>query len=250
MEWPQSSSTIDLLCLSNTMMALENQGLVVTVLICELSVKPWKNQRLEGHSLGTPAPSGWKVSWCQTGWGMLKLHLRNLLSVTLALIFPTGKTGICLSGIWSIEEWCLQWGSQSIRTEVLPCTAGAEQQHLSLLSTSVTNKLNYPTTAHFPVSMGRNTDWRWKHGFVPSYNLEHFTLLGFFWWFHPVQHAIIYWHSREKQIHTLMVCIDNGLYIWRYWSTARKINWSNAGFEKAADYRQLSLHSFGLLSLF
>lgn len=43
----------------------------------------------------------------------------------------------------------LYWGSPSIRTEVLPRTAGAEQQHLSLLSTSVTNKLNYPTTAHF-----------------------------------------------------------------------------------------------------
>lgn len=71
---------------------------------------------------------------------------------------------------------CLQWGSPSVRTEVLPCTAGAEQQHLGFLSTSVKNKLNYSAAAHFPVSMGRNTDRQGKSGFVPSDNLEHCTL--------------------------------------------------------------------------
>lgn len=216
----------------------------------------WNSGRTAGWRVtaqGTPAPHRWKVSWCRVGWGMLNLCDRNLLSVILALIFPRGGQQSNLS-FWDLIHTgmmlCLQWGSPSVRAEVLPCTAGAEQQHLSLLSTSVTNKLNYPTAAHFPISMGRNTDRQWKRGFVPSYNLEQFTLLWFFWWFHPVQYAIIYWHNREKQIHTLTVCIDNGLCIWRYWSTAKKINWSNAGFVKAADYRQLSLCSFGLLSLF
>ncbi|XP_009949206.1 PREDICTED: uncharacterized protein LOC104346213, partial [Leptosomus discolor] len=46
----------------------------------------------------------------------------------------------------------------SIRMELLPHAAGARQQVLGLLSTSVKNKLNRSAATHFPVGIGRSTD--------------------------------------------------------------------------------------------
>lgn len=135
----------------------------------------------------------------------------KLLSRKCALCHPCsdlpqigGHRGIYLLRAWSIPALhCAYCGvTPSIRMELLPRTAGAKQQVLGPLSTSVKNKPNRSTAAHFAVSTGRNTDRQWKCIFVPSYNLEHFAL-SFFCYFHPVQYVIIQWHHRENQIHAI-----------------------------------------------
>lgn len=81
-------------------MALESQGLVVTVLICEFSVKPWENQGLEGHRLGGSCTTGME-SVLVSSW------MRDVKPVSqkFALCHPCSNLpqrgdggGICLFG--------------------------------------------------------------------------------------------------------------------------------------------------------